>query len=409
MFSRLCLALLFLAVCAWLAPLGAQAQAVARRVGPSTPGGQQRGAEPEHDAIEPVAAESSTAPSDGQEFEQGLFEDSFAEEQAQRDGDSEGSHWGPLACRLVVRQTVAPPQQQPAVLTCVALNIDGTLAATGGDDHHVRLWRTADGRLLAVLKGHQDWVRACLFEPDGTGLLTCGDDRLLLRWDLQHLGERRLVARHAAAAFAMALLTDQRQVAAAGFEPRVWLHPLAPSEASAPLAAPCPDMRGLAASPDGNLLAAAGRCGTVRVWRTDTWEVVWNLKEAGGRIRSLAFSPQGTFLAAGGEGEHILVWEADSGVLAQTLPARPGKALALVFCDEQTLAVGSSQNDIRLWNVEAAELVQRLEGHTGSVAGLAWHGGSGMLASVSFDTTLRLWQREGARPQVARTPAAAGR
>lgn len=320
----------------------------------------------------------------------------------------DSSRWGPLSCRLVVRQAVARPHEHAAVLTCVALDPEGTLAAAGGDDHHVRLWSTADGRLVAVLRGHEDWVRACMFEPDGTGLLTCGDDRALYRWDLRTC-EPRLVARQTAPAYALVLLPERGLAAAAGFEPKVWLHSFATEQASAWRVAPCPDIRALALSPDGQLLAAAGRCGTVRIWRTDTWQATQDLKNAARRIRGLAFSPHGELLAAAGDGEQIVVWETQRWTVARALEARPGKALSLVFCDAETLAVGGSHNDIRLWNVLTGELVQRLEGHSGSVAGLAWHAASGLLASASYDTTLRLWRKEGAPPQVARTPAAAGR
>jgi WD40 repeat protein len=39
---------------------------------------------------------------------------------------------------------------------CLAYAPDGSLLASGGDDHTVRLWRLKDGIEKAVLRGHED-------------------------------------------------------------------------------------------------------------------------------------------------------------------------------------------------------------------------------------------------------------
>jgi WD40 repeat protein len=67
---------------------------------------------------------------------------------------------------------------------CVAFSIDGTLLASGGTDHTVRLWRASDGQEIACFEGHDGPVRAVAFSPDRRYLYSGGTDGTLRRWPI---------------------------------------------------------------------------------------------------------------------------------------------------------------------------------------------------------------------------------
>jgi WD40 repeat protein len=61
-----------------------------------------------------------------------------------------------------VRHTVARWLTTSVQVVCPAFSNDGNLLVTGSMDQTARVWDMRDGRLFAVLKGHESMVLSCL-------------------------------------------------------------------------------------------------------------------------------------------------------------------------------------------------------------------------------------------------------
>src|SRR5262245_45242825 len=82
----------------------------------------------------------------------------------------------------------------------VAFSPDGTRLAAGCADNSIRLWdvataRGAGGKELleaevAELRGHDDYVHAVVWSPDGTRLLSASGDHTVRVWDSLSAQER---------------------------------------------------------------------------------------------------------------------------------------------------------------------------------------------------------------------------
>ena len=60
------------------------------------------------------------------------------------------------------------------------------LVASGSWDDTVKVWNWKEGKCIATLRGHKDWVR-CVIAFDSQRILSCSDDNTIKLWDLNHL------------------------------------------------------------------------------------------------------------------------------------------------------------------------------------------------------------------------------
>lgn len=283
-----------------------------------------------------------------------------------------------------------PPAQAP-VITALALDQAHRLFATAGDDHLIRIWELPDGRLQRRLAGHRGWVRTVAFSPDGQYLATGGDDRCLI---LFRVGQSEPVWKQelAVAIYTVAFSPDGRYLAAAGFSEKIWLLEATTGRQMAVWTAAGPDVRALAFSPDGAQLAAGARNGILRRWQVANGLRQQDLAAHQRRIRALAYSPDGQLLVSGGEDGRVVTCNPVTGQNLRLVVQLPASIFTVVFCSPDRLAVGTTDNRIRLVRVSDGRLIRELVGHTGTVAALAWESSTQTLISGGFDTTVRFWQ-----------------
>ena len=133
----------------------------------------------------------------------------------------------------------------------------------------------------------------------------------------------------------------------------------------------------LAFSPDGKTLAGGGQnypqrgddgnfrsAGTLNVWDAVKGKRKHRFSgENMFNIRSVAFSPDGSLLAGGDEFGQIHLVDPNTGKYIKRLEGHNGEVVAISFsADMRTFASGSKDGSIRIWDVASGENKQTLDG-----------------------------------------------
>jgi WD40 repeat protein/serine/threonine protein kinase len=364
-------------------------------------------------------------------------------------GDVNGAGWSPDGSTLATsspddvvvwnpqtgkrRFTFAPPSGN---FVGLAVGSNAGLLATAMSDDTAIVWKLWDDRADPILRlaGHSV-IHSIAFSPDGTRLVTGGDDGLIKVWDVTAEGggeslsvsgsggfdlssdERILgvgrtdghldtydlatgrrvvdIAAHTGRVEAVAFGSGGRTVATASSDGTVKL-----SEASSGRTlwtVPRANDGDVAISPDDRVVATPGDDGTVSLLDATTGKPMGSLYTGDGEARtdlvgrSLAFSPDGKFLAGGGGFPSVYVWniERDTGIVL-THPFV--EALAFSPDGRRLISAGPSEGagSVRVWDPHTGRQVGSIK-RLPEVTDLAFSPDGTRIATSSTDGTLGLW------------------
>ena len=252
--------------------------------------------------------------------------------------------------------TIGSAERSPAghegIVRAVAVTPDGRRLVSGGDDHTIRIWNLASGKLERTLEGHTDSVRAVAITPDGRRIVSGGTFDAVRVWDL------------ASGKFVHTI------VGQAGYRA----------------------VYSVAVSPDGRRVIWGGAGAAVQVWDLASGRIERTLKSQDSTVRAVAISPDGNSALSGGDGGKVQVWDLASGRLVQALNgcANPVCAIAATP-DGSRIVAGGHDSTVQVWSMASGRLEQTLWGHTGSVDAVAVTGDGKRIVSHGRDGKVRIW------------------
>jgi WD40 repeat protein/beta-lactamase regulating signal transducer with metallopeptidase domain len=299
-----------------------------------------------------------------------------------------------------------------APVQTVAWSKDGKWLATGSRDGLAKIFDAATGKEKHILRSHNDAVRSVAFDSDGTYLATGGVDGKVCVHEVATGKEIAALKASASGVNCIAFSPDGRTLAATSKptdkpepgEVRLWQrhqdeHGAVRFTEKTVLKGHTSWVLAVAFSPDGKSLASAGgtyeQFGEVIVWDVETGRLKMLLSGHRQWVESVAFGKDGkTLFSAGGARDsrgEVRCWQvAGAGWVMENAHGR-SVCCAAWSPDGKTLATGSFDKSIKLWNVATGKVEKTFAAHDGNLRCLAFRPDGSMLASAGQDRTVKLW------------------
>jgi WD40 repeat protein len=248
-----------------------------------------------------------------------------------------------------LRRTFEGIASHTDMVTCLAYSPDGKTLATGSRDHTVRIWNVFTGQRLRTLLGHTEKVNAVAFSPDGNQLASVGDDQDIRLWDLVQVAPIAAFSSHKGA---------------------VWT---------------------VAVSPDGSRAATAGADRVIRVWETASGKEIRAFIGHTAAITAVAWTPDGQSLISSSGDKTIRIWEM-SNSQPHVITGLDAAVLAVALSpDGRRIADAGADRKVRVFDRATAQQITTGAVHAAAVTAVAWRNDGNLLASVSVDGHLKLW------------------
>lgn len=254
---------------------------------------------------------------------------------------------------------------------------------------------------MLVFSQHTQTVRALAWSHDGTMLASGANDHLLLTWDTN--GAVQVRQEQAGIVHAVAWSPDGAQVVAAAMNRITWLNAKTGGQLAQSRHTHQGTVTTLAwSSQQPSLLVSGATDKKAVVWNTAGFTPQLTFIRHTAAIEAATWAADNSTIATSSSGGVIRVWNAMSGQevhpLYQDAPI-PMRASAWNLANNQ-LAVGGDDGIVRLWNGmvcrqvgqnQCADVPMHLQAHNGIVRALGWSPDGRLLATGGDDGTLAVW------------------
>lgn len=291
-------------------------------------------------------------------------------------------------------------------INSVAVSGDGKLCVSASEDGRVILWDLVQQRMVREFAGHSAAVWSACLSDDGKTAMTASDDRTVRRWNLNETSSHDVFRDTTQRAWVNVVAMDSRaRFAISGADDgsiTVWdLRNGSKVETIEQRDCHTGWVLAIAIHASGRFVSGS-QDGVIRVWQLDldsgriTAAVPAALKGHTSWVRGLVLTPCGKYVISASNDCTLKIWDLQTGTLLRTLEGHHGSVRGVAFAETSSGAIivsGSNDETLKVWDFESGRVLHTLSGHRNLVRSVVTTRLRGQIVAVSAscDRTLGIW------------------
>jgi len=295
-------------------------------------------------------------------------------------------------------------EQHAEDITACAFSPDGSLVVTGGEDNYLILWDAVDFEFSAKLAGHSAEITSCVFSPDGKMIASTSKDGSMKIWNTENAqNESAYEDVFSDSISCCAFSLDGSKVVAGSLDRSLIVYNVSNGDFISEIKGMDVPVTSCTISPDGNMLAIGDSHSKLSLWdvknnrqihcRSETFSVS---EEAA--INCCAFSPDGkkVVTASGtdpdaGEGS-VVLWDLHNTDKYEILAQNAAWSACDFSPDGRKIIFGG--DNINVWDIERQDIVKVIRNLDSWVIYCAFSADGEKIISVDAHGTIQLWDSE---------------
>ena len=253
--------------------------------------------------------------------------------------------------------------QHTAIIHALAISDKYLLSA--GEDRRLILWDLATFEPIRELVGHTNQVNALAFLPNGNQAISASQDRTLILWDLE-TGEplRVFEALHTNSIDGLAINTAGTQVISASADRTLILWDIATGEDLRRLRGHESGVTDVVFRADGQTAFSASQDQTIIQWDLATGEILVVYEGHSDRVESISLSANNGTLLSTSRDQTVGIWDLNANIpepVARLSYYRQNPIGSFFMNDNQVAMIASAEGKIALIPISTEAFMQWLE------------------------------------------------
>lgn len=237
-------------------------------------------------------------------------------------------------------------------VSCISLSPDGSLLASSSWDNKIHVWDLDQRNIIKTLTGHRGKVKKVGFTENKSGLISIGEDKKLIIWNIENCTPTRVID----------------------------------------------GMNAIAISSSGEYVAITSDWGTgVRWFDVKKLKVIRSLSSFGSQVLSGAISHNGQLVVTGGRDGNIIIWDKKEEAVIKLENHKDWVWSVDLNSTSELILSASADGIVQEQRIDPTTPPKLYLGHFNSVYCSKYVLSDNYIVSGGADKTLRLWDRSSFR------------